>query len=97
MLRIISLRRLRLWISLFIAAIDSTIVTTGLIKISNDLNELDRAAWIVTVYLLTFNAFILFLAKVSDIVGTKAILLVCNFIFLAFSMACGAAQTMTQL
>lgn len=92
-----SLTDFRIWVSLFIAALDSTIVTTGLITISNDLNELSKSAWIVVVYLLTFNAFILFLSKLSDIVGTKSILLFCNFIFLAFSMACGAAQTMNQL
>jgi MFS family permease len=36
-------------------------------------------------------------AKLSDIWGLKTVLLTCGAIFLIFSMACGAAQTMTQL
>jgi MFS family permease len=36
-------------------------------------------------------------AKLSDVWGLKTMLLACGAIFLIFSMACGAAQTMTQL
>ncbi|KAJ4339086.1 hypothetical protein N0V87_003521 [Didymella glomerata] len=48
-----------LWFCLFISALDTTIVTTALIKISSDFNALEQAAWLVTTYLLTivFRAF----------------------------------------
>ena len=36
-------------------------------------------------------------AKLSDVWGLKTVLLACGAIFLVSSMACGAAQTMTQL
>lgn len=36
-------------------------------------------------------------AKLSDVWGLKTVLLACGAIFFIFSMACGAAQTMTQL
>lgn len=36
-------------------------------------------------------------AKLSDIFGRKSLLLTALFIFLVFSSACGAAQTMPQL
>ena len=36
-------------------------------------------------------------AKLSDIFGRKPFLLISLFTFLAFSAACGAAQTMPQL
>ena len=36
-------------------------------------------------------------AKLSDVWGLKTVLLASGAIFLVFSMACGAAQTMTQL
>lgn len=36
-------------------------------------------------------------AKLSDVWGLKTLLLSCAVIFLIFSMACGAAQTMLQL
>ena len=36
-------------------ALDTTIVTTALIKISSDLDSLEQAAWLITAYLLTYN------------------------------------------
>lgn len=36
-------------------------------------------------------------ARLSDVWGLKTVLLACGAIFFIFSMACGAAQTMTQL
>lgn len=45
-----------LWFCLFISALDTTIVTTALIKISNGFNALEQAAWLVTTYLLTYNS-----------------------------------------
>jgi MFS family permease len=36
-------------------------------------------------------------AKLSDVWGLKTVLLACAVIFLVFSIACGVAQTMTQL
>ncbi|KAJ4312220.1 hypothetical protein N0V94_007563 [Neodidymelliopsis sp. IMI 364377] len=86
-----------LWFCLFVSALDTTIVTTALIKISSGLNALEQAAWLVTTYLLTYNSFLMITAKLSDIWGLKTVLLTCGAIFLIFSMACGAAQTMTQL
>ncbi|KAJ4352710.1 hypothetical protein N0V95_004035 [Ascochyta clinopodiicola] len=86
-----------LWFCLFISALDTTIVTTALIKISSGFNALEQAAWLVTTYLLTYNSFLMITAKLSDVWGLKTVLLGCGAIFLIFSMACGAAQTMTQL
>lgn len=45
-----------LWFCLFISALDTTIVTTALIKISSGFNALEQAAWLVTTYLLTYNS-----------------------------------------
>lgn len=45
-----------LWFSLYISALDTTIVTTALIKISNGFNALEQSAWLVTTYLLTYNS-----------------------------------------
>jgi MFS family permease len=103
-----------LWLCLFISALDTTIITTALIKISSGFNALEQGAWLVTAYLLTYNcvlrdddlgpgcadlniAFLLITAKLSDIWGLKTLLLSCAVIFLSFSMACGAAQSMVQL
>ncbi|KAH6866787.1 putative MFS multidrug transporter [Alternaria rosae] len=86
-----------LWLCLFLSALDTTIVTTALIKISSDFGALEQAAWLITAYLLTYNSFLMITAKLSDIWGLRSLLLLCASIFLVFSMACGGAQTMTQL
>ncbi|KAL5357557.1 major facilitator superfamily domain-containing protein [Aspergillus floccosus] len=86
-----------LWISLFLAALDSTIISTALFDISNSLHQTSKSAWVVTSYLLTYNAFVLLIAKLSDIVGLKPLLLGSNVVFLVFSIASGVARTMNQL
>lgn len=42
-------------------------------------------------------AFLMLVAKLSDVWGLKTVLVACNLWFLIFSMACGGAQSMTQL
>ncbi|KAF7553555.1 hypothetical protein G7Z17_g3561 [Cylindrodendrum hubeiense] len=86
-----------LWLSLFLCSLETTIVSTSLIHISNDLDDLNQASWIVVAYLLTFNAFILIWSKLSDTFGTKWLLLSANFIFFVFSIACAVSKTMVQL
>jgi MFS family permease len=87
----------RLWLCLFISAMDTTIVTTALIKISSDFHALEQGAWLITAYLLTYNSFLMITAKLSDVMGLKSTLLACNIFFLVFSMACGGAKSMNQL
>ncbi|KAF2265586.1 MFS general substrate transporter [Lojkania enalia] len=86
-----------LWLCLFMSAMDTTIITTALMKISSGFTALDQATWLITTYLITYNSFLMICAKFSDVLGVKAILLFCNIWFLIFSMACGGAQTMVQL
>jgi len=76
---------------------DTTIVTTALIKISSDFHALEQGVWLITAYMLTYNSFLLITAKLSDVMGLKTTLLACNAFFLVFSMACGGAKTMNQL
>ncbi|KAI1102912.1 putative MFS multidrug transporter [Jackrogersella minutella] len=88
---------LGLWVSLFLCSLETTIVSTSLIHIANDLQDLSNAGWIVVAYLLTFNAFILIWSKLSDTFGTKWLLLTANVVFCIFSIACAVSKTMVQL
>ncbi|XDG01194.1 hypothetical protein ABKA04_000809 [Annulohypoxylon sp. FPYF3050] len=88
---------LGLWISLFLCSLETTIVSTSLIHIANDLDDLKNSGWIVIAYLLTFNAFILIWSKLSDTFGTKWLLLSANSVFCVFSIACAVCKTMVQL
>ncbi|KGO37543.1 Major facilitator superfamily domain, general substrate transporter [Penicillium expansum] len=86
-----------LWTCLFLSALETTIVSTALQTISSDLQDLSKSTWIVVAYLLTYNGFLILFSKLTDIFGQKSLLIMAQCIFLVFSMACGAAQTMTQL
>ncbi|KAE9962321.1 hypothetical protein EG328_005726 [Venturia inaequalis] len=88
---------LGLSLSLFVSMIEITIVSTALFKISDDLLALDKSQWVIVSYLLTFTAFQLIVAHLSDVIGQKFMLVSGNVIFLAFSLACGFARTMDQL
>ena len=45
----------RLCLGLFLAALDTTIVSTSLITITKSLKAWNRSSWIVTSYLLTYT------------------------------------------
>jgi MFS family permease len=44
-----------LCIGLFLSALDSTIVSTALVPITNSLRGFDRSSWIINAYLLTYT------------------------------------------
>src|SRR5436309_8330626 len=97
-------RRERLWLvlwsllsSLFLSALDSTIVATALPTIVGDLGGLDHIAWVFTSYLLTSTASVPLFGKISDIYGRRQLFQVTIVIFLVGSILAGIAQTMNQL
>lgn len=88
---------LSLCICLFLSTLESTVVGTALVAITNDLKGFDISSWIVTSYLLTYTGFLTVLAKMSDTFGRRLVMSLCIVIFIIFSIACGVAKTMMQL
>ena len=86
-----------LMITLFLAALDQTIVSTALPQIASDFNALNELSWIVTAYLITSAVSTPLYGKLSDLFGRKKMLYVAIGVFLAGSALCGAAQNITQL
>ncbi|KAI1733353.1 MFS general substrate transporter [Xylaria scruposa] len=84
-------------LALFMVQTESSITSTAIAAITNDLGGFDKSTWVFTAYLLTYSGFPVFFSKVSDIFGRKQVLLVCIIHFVIFSAACGAAQTLLQL
>jgi MFS family permease len=82
---------------LFLTTVETFIATTSLVAISKDFERFDNVGWVLTGYTLGYVPVIIICAKLSDIFGRKIVLLVCIFLFTAFSGGCAAAQTMTQL
>ncbi|AWN23575.1 MFS transporter [Deinococcus irradiatisoli] len=76
-------------LSLFLAALDQTIVSTSLPRIIADLNGLNLYSWVTTAYLLASTAMVPIYGKLSDIYGRKPVLLFGITVFLIGSALCG--------
>ncbi|KAM9920173.1 hypothetical protein OXX59_007406 [Metschnikowia pulcherrima] len=70
-----------IYMASFLAALDTTVVTTLLTVIASDLNAVENISWIATAYLLSCSAFQPIYGKLSDIFGRKILLLICCFLF----------------
>jgi EmrB/QacA subfamily drug resistance transporter len=87
-----------LMLTVFLAAMDQTIVSTALPTISQRLNGGSSGySWIGSAYLLCATAVVPLYGRVSDILGRKPVLWIAIVLFLFGSAMCGAAQTMTWL
>lgn len=86
-----------LMLALFLAALDTTIVTTAVPTISQDLDSATGYVWIGAVYVLANAACSPTWGKFSDIWGRKVILLITIGIFWIGSLLCGVAVSMNML
>ena len=86
-----------LMLTMLLAALDQTIVSTALPKILDDLHGYNRYTWVVTAYLLAETTVIPIIGKLSDQFGRKWFLVAGVAIFLIGSMLSGTSNSMTQL
>ncbi|TAK68668.1 MAG: DHA2 family efflux MFS transporter permease subunit [Actinomycetota bacterium] len=86
-----------LLITMLLAALDQTIVSTALPTITSDLGGLAELSWVVTAYLLTSTATTPLWGKLSDLYGRKVILQIAVSTFVVGSVLAGASQDMAQL
>ncbi|GJJ10075.1 hypothetical protein Clacol_004301 [Clathrus columnatus] len=82
---------------ILLAALDSTIVTSAYARIGSELNQLHRASWIATSYMMTMTAFQPLYGKLSDIFGRKFCLLIAHFIFGIGCLGCALAKNIISL
>ena len=83
--------------TMFLAALDQTIVTVSMPAIAQDLDGLDLFVWPVTSYLLASSALVPVVGKLSDVYGRKPFILVGIVVFVVGSWLCGAASDMIWL
>lgn len=83
--------------SMFLVALDQTIIATALGKIVEDFNSFDSLSWIVTAYLLTTTITVPIAGKLSDLFGRRAILLIGVAIFGIGSLLSGMSSDVNQL
>ncbi|WP_019629085.1 MFS transporter [Actinomadura atramentaria] len=86
-----------LMLSILLAALDQTIVSTALPTIVSDLGGLNHLSWVVTAYLLASTASTPLWGKLGDQYGRKRLFQLSIVIFLVGSALCGQAGDMAQL
>lgn len=83
--------------SLFLVALDQTIIATALGKIVEEFNAFSSLSWIVTAYLITTTLTVPIAGKLSDLFGRRTILLVGVAVFAAASLMSGLSGSVTEL
>ncbi|RFU29759.1 hypothetical protein B7463_g6552, partial [Scytalidium lignicola] len=86
-----------LYLAVFIAALDQTIVATAIPTITSELHSSSGYIWIGGAYLLANAACGPIWAKVSDIWGRKSVLLTAVAIFFSASIICANAINIRML
>lgn len=82
---------------LLLASLDQSIVSTALPTIVADLGGLEHLSWVVTAYILTSTIVAPIYGKLGDLYGRRNTIFVSVAIFLAGSVLCGLASSMTFL
>lgn len=83
--------------TMFLAALDQTIVAISLPSIVEDLGNLDLYVWPFTSYMLASTALVPVVGKLSDLYGRKPFILAGIIIFVVGSWLSGAAADMIYL
>ena len=86
-----------LMLTMLLAALDQTIVSTALPTIVGELGGLNHLSWVVTSYLLAITIVTPLYGKLGDLYGRKVVLQGALIVFLVGSALCGQAQGMTEL
>jgi MFS family permease len=82
---------------MFLAALETTIVSTALPTIAADLGHVHLLSWIIVAYLLTSTCITPIAGKMGDLYGRRRMLHVALAVFLIASVACAFASTMLEL
>jgi EmrB/QacA subfamily drug resistance transporter len=83
--------------SLFLASMESTVVSTAMPTIVAQLGGLESYSWVFAIYMLTSTTVGPIFGRLSDIYGRRPLYLAAIGIFMLGSLLCGLAQNMPQL
>jgi EmrB/QacA subfamily drug resistance transporter len=84
-------------LGMLLAALDQTIVATALPTVVADLGGAGHQSWLVTSYLLASTIVTAMVGKLGDLFGRKVVFAASVVFFLAGSVLCGLAGSMTML
>jgi EmrB/QacA subfamily drug resistance transporter len=86
-----------LMLTMFLAALDQTIVATALPTIGKQFQDVSNLSWVITAYLLAATAVAPVFGTLSDIYGRRAMIVTALSLFIAGSVLCALAPSMPVL
>ncbi len=86
-----------LMLTMMLAAMDSTIVSTAIPEIVSDLGGFKKISWVFSIYLLAQTVTIPIYGKLADLYGRKSVLIFGASLFLAGSAASAGSWNMLTL
>jgi EmrB/QacA subfamily drug resistance transporter len=86
-----------LLLTMFLAALDQTIVATALPTIGRQFQDVSNLSWVITAYLLASTAVAPVFGTLSDIYGRRGMIIAALGLFVAGSILCALAPNMTVL
>jgi EmrB/QacA subfamily drug resistance transporter len=84
-------------LSLFLASMESTVVATAMPTIVGQLGGLEHYSWVFSAYMLASTTTVPLYGKLSDLYGRRKLYVFAMALFLAGSILCGRANSMTSL
>ncbi|WP_018461645.1 MDR family MFS transporter [Thermus oshimai] len=93
----VRLTMIGIFLGLFLAALDQTIVSTAMPRIVGELRGAGYYAWVTTSYLLTSTVFSVIFGRLTELFSRKAVLLWAVALFLLGSALSGQARNMPEL
>src|ERR1700742_1794349 len=86
-----------LMLTMFLAALDQTIVATALPTIGRQFQDVSSLSWVITAYLLASTAVAPVFGTLSDIYGRRAMIIAALSLFIVGSVLCALAPNMPVL
>src|SRR3954454_13555784 len=86
-----------LMLTMFLAALDQTIVATALPTIGRQFQDVTSLSWVITAYLLASTAVAPVFGTLADIYGRRAMIVAALSLFVAGSILCAVAPNMPVL
>src|SRR6202035_5548283 len=86
-----------LMLTMFLAALDQTIVATTLPTIGRQFHDVSSLSWVITAYLLASTAVAPVFGTLSDIYGRRATIIASLTLFIAGSVLCAMAPSLPIL
>src|SRR6185436_11569815 len=84
-------------LSLFLASMESTVVATATPTIVGQLGGLKHYSWVFSAFMLASTTTVPLYGKLSDLYGRRRLYIIAMALFLAGSIWCGMANSMTEL